>query len=77
MDQQLDLLPRRLIFGDPERAVARISRDGTRIAFLAPVENWCVRAIDLESGYARALTKQTGVTCAVQQLSRGIIQQNR
>jgi dipeptidyl aminopeptidase/acylaminoacyl peptidase len=38
MDQHVDLLPRRLIFGNPERIVVRISHDGTRIAFLAPVD---------------------------------------
>jgi hypothetical protein len=38
MDQHIDLLPRRLIFGNPERIVVRISHDGTRIAFLAPVD---------------------------------------
>jgi hypothetical protein len=32
------LLPRRLIFGDPERSIVRLSRDGTRIAFRAPVD---------------------------------------
>jgi hypothetical protein len=31
-------IPRRLLFGDPERAIARISPDGRRLAFLAPVE---------------------------------------
>jgi dipeptidyl aminopeptidase/acylaminoacyl peptidase len=120
MDQHTDLLPRRLIFANPERTIVRISHDGTRIAFLAPVdgvlnlwvgpvarvedarpvtnvtdrnlgpwivwmhdnrhvlffrdkagdENWCVFAIDLESGEVRALTPQTGVTCGIQQLSR-------
>jgi hypothetical protein len=120
MDQHMDLLPRRLIFGNPERTIVRLSHDGTRIAFLAPVdgvlnlwvapieriedarpvtnatdrnlgpwivwmhdnqhvlffrdkagdENGCAWAIDLESGNARALTPQTGVTCGVQQLSR-------
>ena len=38
MDQQIDLLPRRLIFANPERTIVRISHDGTRIAFLAPVD---------------------------------------
>ena len=38
MDRQIDLLPRRLIFANPERAIVRISHDGTRIAFLAPVD---------------------------------------
>ena len=31
-DASLSLLPRRLIFGDPERSIVRISPDGTRIA---------------------------------------------
>ncbi|HEV8144438.1 MAG TPA: S9 family peptidase [Methylomirabilota bacterium] len=30
------LIPRRLLFGDPDRGWVRISPDGTRIAFLAP-----------------------------------------
>src|SRR3954469_3391546 len=38
MDPHTDLLPRRLIFGNPERTSVRISHDGTRIAFLAPVD---------------------------------------
>ncbi len=38
MDQHIDLLPRRLIFGNPERTIVRISHDGTRLAFLAPVD---------------------------------------
>jgi dipeptidyl aminopeptidase/acylaminoacyl peptidase len=37
-DDSPALLARRLIFGNPERSVVRISRDGTRIAFLAPVD---------------------------------------
>src|SRR5262245_15264863 len=37
-DASLSLLPRRLIFGDPERSIVRISPDGTRIAFRAPVD---------------------------------------
>src|SRR5947207_15217120 len=32
------ILPRRLIFGDPERSIVRISPDGTRIAFRAPLD---------------------------------------
>ncbi len=32
------LLRRRLIFADPERSLVRISPDGTRIAFRAPVD---------------------------------------
>src|SRR5581483_8356055 len=36
MNRHPDLLPRRLIFANPERIVVRISHDGSRIAFLAP-----------------------------------------
>lgn len=31
------LIPRAALFGNPERANAQLSPDGTRIAFLAPV----------------------------------------
>lgn len=37
-DEGSGLLPRRVIFANPERSVVRISRDGTRIAFRAPVD---------------------------------------
>ena len=37
-EENATLLPRRLIFADPERSVVRISADGTRIAFRAPVD---------------------------------------
>ena len=36
--ENTSLLRRRLIFADPERSIVRISRDGTRIAFRAPVD---------------------------------------
>jgi dipeptidyl aminopeptidase/acylaminoacyl peptidase len=61
MDQHKDLLPRRLIFGNPERTIARISHDGTRIAFLAPVDgilNLWVGPIDRTED-ARPVTKAT------------------
>ncbi len=31
-------IPRRVLFGDPERSLARISPDGRRVAFLAAVD---------------------------------------
>jgi dipeptidyl aminopeptidase/acylaminoacyl peptidase len=37
-EESAGLLRRRLIFADPERSVVRISHDGTRIAFRAPVD---------------------------------------
>jgi hypothetical protein len=37
-EENTGLLRRRLIFRDPERSIVRISQDGTRIAFRAPVD---------------------------------------
>jgi dipeptidyl aminopeptidase/acylaminoacyl peptidase len=37
-EENTSLLRRRLIFADPERSLVRISPDGTRIAFRAPVD---------------------------------------
>jgi Tol biopolymer transport system component len=37
-EENTGLLPRRLIFADPERSVVRISPDGTRVAFRAPID---------------------------------------
>lgn len=34
-----DLIPREVLFGNPERAQARLSPDGQRLSFLAPVED--------------------------------------
>jgi dipeptidyl aminopeptidase/acylaminoacyl peptidase len=55
------LIPRRLLFADPARSVVRISPDGRRIAFLAPLEgvlNLWVAPID-DVANARALTRAT------------------
>jgi dipeptidyl aminopeptidase/acylaminoacyl peptidase len=54
-------IPRRLLFGDPERSIARISPDGRRIAFLAPVDgilNVWVCPLD-DPAQARRLTRVT------------------
>jgi dipeptidyl aminopeptidase/acylaminoacyl peptidase len=52
------LIPRRVLFGNPERIMPRISPDGTRIAFLAPVAGvlnvWIGPVDDVSS--ARAVT---------------------
>jgi dipeptidyl aminopeptidase/acylaminoacyl peptidase len=37
--QVVPLIPREILFGDPERAAPQISPDGTRIAYLAPKDN--------------------------------------
>jgi dipeptidyl aminopeptidase/acylaminoacyl peptidase len=60
-DEGSGLLPRRVIFGNPERSVVRISPDGTRIAFLAPVDgvlNLWVAPID-QIDNARPVTAAT------------------
>ena len=36
---QVQLIPREVLFGNPERAMARISPDGKRISYLAPKED--------------------------------------
>jgi dipeptidyl aminopeptidase/acylaminoacyl peptidase len=54
-------IPRRVLFGDPERSIARISPDGRRIAFLAAVDgilNVWGGAIE-DPGAARPLTHVT------------------
>ncbi|HEU0193260.1 MAG TPA: alpha/beta fold hydrolase [Gaiellales bacterium] len=52
------LIPREVLFGNPERIMPKISPDGRRIAYLAPVENvlnvWIGPADDVES--ARPVT---------------------
>jgi Tol biopolymer transport system component len=60
-EENAALLPRRLIFGDPERSIVRISPDGTRIAFRAPVDgvlNLWVAPIDAIE-QARPVTRVT------------------
>jgi dipeptidyl aminopeptidase/acylaminoacyl peptidase len=57
-DSTLPLIPRKLLFGNPDRAAARISPDGRRLAFLAPVDgvlNVWVAPIDKPAA-ARAVT---------------------
>jgi hypothetical protein len=60
-DENTALLPRRLIFGDPERSIVRISPDGTRIAFRAPVDGvlnlWVAPLDGIEQ--ARPVTRVT------------------
>jgi dipeptidyl aminopeptidase/acylaminoacyl peptidase len=52
-------IPRRVLFGDPERSVVRVSPDGRRIAFLAAIDgvlNVWVGPID-DPGAARPVTR--------------------
>jgi dipeptidyl aminopeptidase/acylaminoacyl peptidase len=55
------LIPRRLLFADAAKSVVRISPDGRRIAYLAPLDgvlNLWVASLD-DVGNARALTRVT------------------
>jgi dipeptidyl aminopeptidase/acylaminoacyl peptidase len=55
------LIPRRLLFADPAKSVVRISPDGRRIAYLAPLDgvlNLFVAPLD-DVGNARAMTQVT------------------
>src|SRR5689334_316741 len=56
-----DLIPRKLLFGNPEKASPRISPDGKWISYLAPVEGvlnvWVAPVSDLKA--AQAVTKDT------------------
>src|SRR5882724_476523 len=57
---QPPLLPRTLLFGNPERALPRISPDGKRLAYLAPrdgVLNVYVRTVGQDDD--RPLTAET------------------
>jgi dipeptidyl aminopeptidase/acylaminoacyl peptidase len=39
LDQVAPLIPRRVLFGNPDKAMARMSHDGKRLAYLAPLKN--------------------------------------
>jgi Tol biopolymer transport system component len=66
--EDAQLIPRKLLFADPERSTVRISPDGTRIAFRAPVDgvlNLWVAPID-DIYKARALTRATDGSIAAE-----------
>ena len=62
------LIPRRLLFADPEKSTVRISPDGTRIAFRAPVDGvlslWVAPIDDIAK--ARPFTQATDGTIAAE-----------
>ena len=55
------MIPRKKLFGNPERAMARISSDGSKLSFLAPVDGvlnvWVAPIDDLDA--AKPVTKET------------------
>ena len=57
-----DLIPRKMLFGNPERTAVTISHDGTRVAWLAPVDgvlNVWVAPVDA-IGEAKPVTRDRG-----------------
>src|SRR5208283_3696179 len=60
-----DLIPRKLLFGNPERTAVTISPDGTKLAFLAPVEGvlnvWIAPAAEPEKAEPVTHDRRRGV----------------
>ena len=65
-----ELIPREVLFGNPEKAVPQISPDGTRIAYLAPEEdvlNVWIRSIGKEDDVEIDIeTQEETILAAVQ-----------
>ncbi len=62
MKDNSDLIPRKMLFGNPERTAVTISHDGTRVAWLAPVDgvlNVWVAPVDA-IGEAKPVTRDRG-----------------
>lgn len=62
MDELPKLIPRKVLFGNPERASVKLSPDGARISYLAPVDgvmNVWVAPVDATEE-ARPVTRDTG-----------------
>ena len=61
MTPSVPLIPRKVLFGNPDKAAARISPDGTKISYLAPVDGvlnvWVGPLSDPDS--AKPVTKDT------------------
>lgn len=59
------LLPRSLLFGNPDRAQVRISPDGTRLAWIAPVEGvlevWVAPADDVDAARPVTADRRRGI----------------
>ncbi|HQB43220.1 MAG TPA: S9 family peptidase, partial [Polyangiaceae bacterium] len=59
--QDTSLIPRKVLFGDPDRARVRLSHDGKWLSFLAPKDGvlnlWVAPALDHRN--ARPLTSET------------------
>jgi len=60
-----DLIPRSLLFGNPDKANPKLSHDGKRLAFLAPVEGvlnvWVGPANDIDSAEPVTQDEKRGI----------------
>lgn len=60
-----DLIPRAVLFGNPDRAGVTVSPDGTRLAYLAPVDGvmnvWVAPADDLAAARPVTADKKRGI----------------
>src|SRR5262249_19581583 len=58
-------IPRKLLFGNPDKAAARISPDGKHLSYLAPVDGvlnvWVAPVDDLASAKAITHDKKRGI----------------
>ena len=54
MGQELELIPRKMLFGNPERASVKLSHDGSRISYLVPLKRvmnvWVAPADAIDEG---------------------------
>lgn len=61
MDQQTPLIPREILFGNPDKTMVKISPDGSQLSYLAPVNGvlnvWAGPVADLAA--ARPVTQDT------------------
>ncbi len=60
--EPVPLIPRTVLFGNPDKAAPRLSPDGSQLAFLAPLDGvlniWVAPATDITA--ARPVTRDTG-----------------
>jgi dipeptidyl aminopeptidase/acylaminoacyl peptidase len=59
------LIPRKILFGNPDKASPKLSPDGTQLAFLAPVDGvmnvWVAPLTDLQAAKAVTQDKKRGI----------------
>jgi dipeptidyl aminopeptidase/acylaminoacyl peptidase len=62
--QDAQLIPRQVLFGNPERSIPQVSPDGTKLAYIAPkdgVLNIWVRGLDVNNARVVTADKKRGI----------------